>query len=127
MKKRNARRNDHRLDRYIRSLLEIERRQIQLDSNWDSDDLDKLQALLDAVTLLRQRALHEVSAHDLNEDRGIACFMNMCHELSQKINAKLSRQRLDAKLSELTDAVRTAGGETSAESVSERSRAERIE
>jgi len=31
----------------------------------------------------------------MNEDPSVACFVQMCHALSNKINAKLTRQRND--------------------------------
>ena len=70
--------------------------------------MNHLQELLDEVTFLRQDALKGLSAHELNEDRGTACFVDMCHELSQKINAKITRQRLDRQFGELKAAI--AGG-----------------
>ena len=94
---------EHRLDRFIRALLQIERRQIELDSNAQAQDIDVLQDLLDEVTVLRQKALGEFSAHELSEDRGASCFMDMCHELSQKINAKITRQRFDRQFNELRE------------------------
>jgi uncharacterized protein len=86
--------NEHRLDRYIHQLLELERRQLDFDANLDSDDTSSLQDLLDEVTMLRQEALSEFTAHELNEDSAADCFMHMCHALSDKINAKLTRQTL---------------------------------
>ena len=47
------------------------------------------------VILLRRKALKELSAHELAEDRAANCFFLMCQDLSNKINAKLSRQQLD--------------------------------
>ena len=47
--------------------------------------------------------------------RGPECFMQMCHALSSKISAKLTRQRTDAQLTTLIEAVRsqqTAGQKT---------------
>ena len=35
--------------------------------------------------------LKEFTAHELNEDRAVECFLQMCHALSDKINAKLTR------------------------------------
>lgn len=87
--------DEHQLDRYIRSLLDIERRQLAFDGGSDEETAQGLQKLLDEVTLLRQNALKEFSAHDLNEDRSTDCFLEMCHALSDKINAKLTRERLE--------------------------------
>lgn len=81
---------EHRLDRYIRDLLQLERNQIGIDGE-DKDDGRKLQNMLDEVTTLRQEALSEFTAHEINEDRAVDCFIEMCHALSDKINAKLTR------------------------------------
>lgn len=97
-----ARRKAHWLDQCITSLLDIERRQLHLDQKAGSGDLDRLQKLLDEVTDLRQNALRKVSAHDLSEDRAADCFLEMCHALSDKINAKITRQRLERGFEELT-------------------------
>jgi len=105
MKERRARQKEHRLDRYIRKLLEIEQNQLELDDRSDSDDAGALQKMLDDVTFLRREALSEFSAHELKEDRATDCFLEMCHSLSDKINAKLSRQRLDQRMNELVAAV----------------------
>ena len=98
---RSKRGKEHRLDRYIHSLLEIERKQMSLDAVSTSDDIVALQALLDEVTTLRQEALSTFTAHELNEERATDAFLEMCHALSDKINAKLSRQRLDKRFDEL--------------------------
>ncbi|MEE8045904.1 MAG: TAXI family TRAP transporter solute-binding subunit, partial [Dehalococcoidia bacterium] len=72
-KNHRIRANEHQLDRYIRSLLDIERRQLALDEVADSadpiNDIRFLQTLLDEVTSLRQEALKDFSAHELAEDR----------------------------------------------------------
>ena len=106
LRKGRARRKDHRLDRYIRSLLDIERRQMPLDEGSAGDDIEQLQNLLDELTQLRQEALREFTAHQLNEDRGPDCFIQMCHALSDKINAKLSRQQQNKLIRELIAAVK---------------------
>ncbi len=100
---RRLRKLEHKLDRYIRALLDIERRQMPLDNKDAATDKEvvKLQELLDEVTVLRQEALGEFTAHELQEDRASDCFINMCHALSHKINAKLSRQRLDLTMAQL--------------------------
>lgn len=67
--------------------------------------MEPLQDLLDEVTRLRQDALGELSAQDLNEEPGAACFVDMCHELSQKINAKLTRQSLQQHFARLAEAI----------------------
>ena len=102
LRDRRLRAHEHRLDRYIRSLLDIERRQLGLDEDEVQDDTEPLQRLLDEVTQLRQEVLHEFSAHELNEDPSAVCFVQMCHALSDKVNAKLTRQRLNRILRETT-------------------------
>ncbi|NQU20421.1 MAG: TAXI family TRAP transporter solute-binding subunit [Candidatus Nealsonbacteria bacterium] len=104
-RRQRARMKEHRLDRYMHSLLEIERRQLTLDDSAEADDAQSLQKLLDEVTFLRQEALGEFTAHELAEDRAADCFISMCHALSNKINAKLTRQRFDKRIDELTTAV----------------------
>jgi len=95
------RRREHRLDQYIQRLMKIERQQIPLDSNVDPEAIGRLEGLLDEVTYLRQEALGEVTAHQLNDDRAADSFVQMCHALSNKINSKLSRQRLDGRMQQL--------------------------
>jgi uncharacterized protein len=103
---RRIRLGEHALDRYIRDLLEIERRQLELDDEHHPNDLAALQELLDELTRLRQHALRDFSAHELREDRATDCFLEMCHALSDKINAKITRQRLDRGLGDLRGALR---------------------
>ncbi|WP_296451956.1 TAXI family TRAP transporter solute-binding subunit [Rubinisphaera sp.] len=93
---------EHKLDRYIKKLLVIEHDQKFLDQNDQTDDRKRLQDMLDDVTDLRQQAMKEFTAHEINSDLAIACFVSMCHALSDKINAKISRQRLDARLRQIT-------------------------
>ena len=102
-KQTRERQQEHRLDHCIQSLLDIERRQMDLDQTDTSDDGEALQLLLDEVTRLRQEALRELTAHDLNDDPAASTFMEMCHALSDKINAKLTRQRFDARLRQLIE------------------------
>ncbi len=102
LRDRRERQSEHELDRFIRKLLEIERRQMDLDEvGGKESDIKRLQKLLDDVSLLRQEALKQFSAHQLKEDRATDCFLEMCHSLSDKINAKLTRQRLERALSRL--------------------------
>lgn len=91
---RRSKAEEHKLDRYIRRLLEIENKQMQVDGN-NRDDGSVLQALLDEVTSLRQENLKQFSAHELNEDRATDAFLEMCHALSDKINAKLLGWKID--------------------------------
>jgi hypothetical protein len=101
-KEKTRRSQRHQLDHYVHALLEIERRQVHLDQNNDNSDLQALQELLDEVTHLRQEALSEFTVHQLSEDRGVDCFIEMCYFLSDKINAKITRQRLDLAVAKLT-------------------------
>jgi TRAP transporter TAXI family solute receptor len=106
-KRRVYQRGEHQLDRHIHALLDIERRQVGLDAGDRTGDIVALQGLLDEVTALRQEALQTFTAHMLNEDRGVDCFIEMCHFLSDKINAKISRQRLDQAIEQLAAAGKT--------------------
>ena len=105
LRRRKLKNTEHRLDRFIRSLLQIERRQVSLDTGSGADHLKSLQKLLDEVTFLRDNGLGQFSAYELNEERGVDCFLELCHALTNKINAKISRQRLDKRFDELTDAI----------------------
>lgn len=94
IQKRREKAKEHKLDRYIRQLLAIEKKQMKLDGNNLSDG-PALQLLLDEVTNLRQENLNQFSAHELNEDRATDAFLEMCHALSDKINAKLLGWKID--------------------------------
>lgn len=96
---------EHKLDRFIQQLLDIEVRQLDCDQDYSTNDCDALQKLLDEVTRLRQQAFNEFTAHELNEDRAVDSFLEMCHSLSNKINSKLSRQRLDMAVNRLLAAM----------------------
>lgn len=96
-----SREEEHRLDAYIRTLMDIERRQMDLDEGDPTSDIKLLQQMLDEVTRLRQDALGELNAQELNDDPAAASFLDMCHALSEKISAKLTRQRFDAGLQQL--------------------------
>ncbi len=95
---RSRRRAEHKLDYYIQKILEIERKQLDFDQTAGSNDSTGLQNLLDEVTALRQEALSEFTAHEINEDRAVDTFITLCHALSDKINAKLTRQRIDSAI-----------------------------
>ncbi len=95
LRDRRLKQDEHELDQFVRRVLDIERRQLGLDEDESGKDIEKLQRLLDEVTQLRQEALGEFNAHSMNEDPSVACFVQMCHALSDKINAKLTRQRTD--------------------------------
>ena len=45
----------------------------------------------------------QITAHQLNEDRAADSFVQMCHALSNKINAKISRLRLDVTLEKIAE------------------------
>ena len=92
--RRQIRSQEHRLDRYIRKLLELELEQLEVDGEGGPGEAKALQEMLDKVTYLRQEALSEFSAHELNEDRAADSFVQMCHALSDKINGKLIRQAI---------------------------------
>ncbi|MCH1439167.1 MAG: TAXI family TRAP transporter solute-binding subunit [Rubripirellula sp.] len=98
LRDRRLKQDEHELDRFVRLVLDIERRQLGLDEDESGKDVEQLQRLLDEVTQLRQEALGEFNAHSMNEDPSVACFVQMCHALSNKINAKLTRQRTDRQL-----------------------------
>jgi hypothetical protein len=104
----------HRLDRFTRRLLAIERRQVSLGARPTVEDVIVLQDLLDEVTSLRLEALRRWSAHELGEDLAAQCFIDMCHALTTKINAKISRERIELRLCELIDTMKQATSTKSA-------------
>ena len=101
LRENRIRQQGHRLDRFIRQLLDIERRQMNLDQSPSANDSPRLNDLLDEVTLLRQEALGMLTSHELHEDPAAGVFIEMCHALSDKINAKLNRQRFDVQIQAL--------------------------
>ncbi len=121
LRERRIRKKEHRLDKYMRSLLNIERKQVELDGEGDASDIKKLQILLDEITFLRQDALQEFSANQLKEDRAADCFIQMCHALSNKINAKISRQHLQTLLTELIEEVKKSHQSNIKENLGEQS------
>ena len=102
-KRRTERSETHRLETYVEALEEVERLQVRLDSGRTSSvsDIDELQQMLDKVTELRWQAMEDLSVHDQMEDAAVGNFLNMCNALTSKINAKLSRARLDRRFDEL--------------------------
>jgi len=85
----------HHLDVYLKRILDIEKEQIDLDEGGNNqNEIAILEDLLDEVTKLRQEALCEFSANDFNEDSGFECFLLMSNSLSDKINSKLTRQKI---------------------------------
>jgi TRAP transporter TAXI family solute receptor len=101
--RRREHRETHRLEWYVELLETIERQQIQLDSGSTSaeDDILELQRMLDQVTELRWEGLNDFSVHEQMEEESVATFLNLCNALTSKINAKLSRARLDRRFDEL--------------------------
>ena len=112
LRDRRLKQDEHELDRFVRLVLDIERRQLGLDEDESGNDVEKLQLLLDEVTQLRQEALGEFNAHSMNEDPSVACFVQMCHALSNKINAKLTRQRTDRQMKLFMDLAAQLSGTT---------------
>ena len=109
-RKRKQIRSGHHLDFYLHQLLDIENDQIKLDEGGASEDeILKLERLLDEVTKLRQEALSSFSANDFNEDSGFECFILMSNSLTEKINAKLTRQRLCKQISSVGDRIVSRG------------------
>ena len=84
----------HKLDEYIHRLLAIEQEQMVLDGDYTGEQILRLEGYLDEVTELRREALEEFTAHQLNDDPAIECFISMSHALSQKVNAKLTRDAI---------------------------------
>lgn len=94
IRKRNERAQAHKLDQYIHRLLEIEMEQMQLDRDFSRKQAEQLEGYLDEITLLRREALQEFTAHELNDDPAIECFISMSHALSEKIGSKLTRDEI---------------------------------
>ena len=109
IRQKRIRHREHRLDKFLLRLMDIEQRQVSLGVGPNASDASKLQDLLNEVILLRLEALRGWSAHDLSEDRAVDCFIEMCNALSNKINAKLSRGSLELRLSELIETVKQVG------------------
>ena len=102
LKNRTRMREEHHLDKYVRRLLEIEQEQVDLDeAGSDGSETLKLEELLDEVTGLRREALITFSANEFRDDAGVECFLMLSSSLSEKINAKLTRQRLCAQIAAL--------------------------
>ena len=82
--------------------MEIEQEQVDLAAG-DSDgtEIQKLEELLDEVTGLRREALMSFSANEFRDDAGVECFLMLSSSLSEKINAKLTRQKLCAQIAAL--------------------------
>ncbi|MCP4849145.1 MAG: TAXI family TRAP transporter solute-binding subunit [Verrucomicrobiaceae bacterium] len=102
LKNRRRRQSEHFLDKFLRRLLNIEKDQVELDEQGSSgDEIVQLEKLLDEVTALRREALTSFSVNDFRDDSGMECFLMLSSSLSEKINAKLTRQRLCHEISRL--------------------------
>lgn len=101
---RSRSKQEHHLDKYLRRLLEIEKEQVELDENGSSgDEIMVLEELLDEVTALRREALMTFSANEFRDDSGTECFLLLSNSLSEKLNSKLTRQKLCMEISSLGD------------------------
>ena len=101
---RSRSKQEHHLDKYLRRLLEIEKEQVELDENGSSgDEIIVLEDLLDEVTSLRRKALISFSANDFRDDSGAECFLLLSNSLSQKINSKLTRQKICKEIMIVSD------------------------
>jgi len=105
--KRKDRTKETRLDYYIRKVIEIERQQMTLDTEKKSNDMEKLQRLQDQLTNLRQECFKDFSGHQLQEEPGTDCFLELCASLSEKLNAKMTRLRLGGDIERLAKAIET--------------------
>ena len=95
LKRRNRRKSEHFLDKFLHRLLDIERKQVELDEEGLSgEEAVQLERLLAEVTDLRREALTAFSVNDLQDDPGMECFLMLSSSLNEKINAKLTRQRI---------------------------------
>jgi len=103
---------EHKLEEYMSSLLEIERQQMSAHRDDGPSEVERLRKLLDKVTFLRQEALRKFSAHEFSGDRAADCFIQMCHSLSNKINAKISRHHLEARFDQLTEVIKENSART---------------
>ena len=105
LKRRKLKTKVGKLDRYIQSLLDIERRQSSLAAGSNGNEIEELHKFLDEVTALRQEALRDFTVHELIEDRAADCFLEMCHGLSNKIGDEISRRELNKQFGELGKAL----------------------
>ena len=103
--KRKNRTKETRLDHYIRGVIDIERQQMTLDTEKKGNDMEKLQSLQDQLTNLRQDCFKDFSGHQLQEEPGTDCFLELCASLSEKLNAKMTRLRLGGEIANLARAI----------------------
>ena len=77
------------------SLVAIEKEQVELDEEGLSgEEAIQLERLLGEVTKLRREALTAFSINDLQDEPGMEYFLMLSSSLNEKINAKLTRQRI---------------------------------
>ena len=103
--KRKNRTKETRLDHYIRGVIDIERQQMTLDTEKKGNDMEKLQSLQDQLTNLRQDCFKDFSGHQLQDEPGTDCFLELCASLSEKLNAKMTRLRLGGEIANLARAI----------------------
>lgn len=80
-----SRQKEH-LDRFLEETLRIESAQM------NTTDVEKLQALLDDVTRIKLKALHEFTEEELRGDRSFSIFLTQCANLISKIQLKIVSQ-----------------------------------
>ena len=103
--KRQERLKDNKIDEYVRRVIDIERQQMNLDAGGGIEDLDKLQVLQDQLTELRQECFKDFSGHNIQDEPGTDCFLELCASLSEKLNSKMTRLRLGGDIQRLAKAI----------------------
>jgi len=86
-------------------VIDIERQQMTLDTEKKGNDMEKLQILQDQLTNLRQDCFKDFSGHQLQDEPGTDCFLELCASLSEKLNAKMTRVRLGGEIANLAKAI----------------------
>ena len=104
-RKRQERLKDNKIDEYVRRVIDIERQQMNLDAGGGIEDLDKLQVLQDQLTELRQECFKDFSGHNIQDEPGTDCFLELCASLSEKLNSKMTRLRLGGDIQRLAKAI----------------------
>ena len=94
LKRRREREKAYKLDPFMEKLSDIERRQLLWMIPPTENSSEHLEILLKEVTELRHQALRKFTARELNEDRAVDCFIEMCHGISNEISVRLLRARL---------------------------------
>ena len=111
LKNRNRRRSEHFLDKFLHRLLDIEKEQVELDeAGLSGAEAVQLERLLNEVTDLRREALTAFSINDLQDDPGMEYFLMLSSSLNEKINAKLTRQRICNEIAGLKKSSTVEGG-----------------